>query len=196
MSIFDKKPKSYLAGPFFNPPQKDRISELERLLERVGCNYFSPMTHGGVIKPGDDPRVLDETFAMDHSEIERCDFMLVNLDFLLPTNTKLCLIEQRGDITGAPVHVIKQLYLSDPGSVWEMGAAYQYGKPILGLKTQGSQLNLMLARSCLCVTKSLEDLERVLQIFVSAVIDKDPKIYTSTVALIQSEYKWTGSEAG
>jgi len=193
VSIFDKTPRVYLASPFFNSPQKERVTAIEAILGRVKCDYFSPMSHGREIKPGDSPKVLDEVFTLDHSEIERCDFMVANLDYDLPTNVSSALIRVHPDLS---VTVLKHLYMPDSGVIWELGAAYQYGKPIIGLKTVGSQLNLMLARSCLCVVRNLTDLEDVLKEFVPAVVSRSSNKYVSTIAILRAQYAWKESEAG
>jgi len=189
MSVYDSKPKAYVAGPFFNPMQVTRMQEIETIIEKLNCPFFSPRIHGRTIQKGDDESVLDETFAMDHHEIERCDFMIANLDFLLLPDTGLYLLNPKSGFQ-------KQLYLPDPGTIWEMGAAYQYGKPILGIKTLGDQLNLMLARCCICVTRDIVSLSKAVEMFVPAVVSRDPKLYAATVAKVHIEYGWNGSEAG
>ena len=47
MEQLNRKPKVYIAGPFFNEPQTDLICKIQRILRQQGYPYYSPMLDSG-----------------------------------------------------------------------------------------------------------------------------------------------------
>lgn len=73
------KIKVYLAGPFFNDEQLERISFVENKLEEYGFDVFSPR-QASKIKPGSTHQDMIDTFEGNISHINDADFVLAILD--------------------------------------------------------------------------------------------------------------------
>jgi len=69
----------YLAGPFFNEEQEERIDYIEDLLDSLGYDIFSPR-QASKIKPGATTQDMLDTFKGNVTHIDDCDFMLAILD--------------------------------------------------------------------------------------------------------------------
>ena len=73
------KIKVYLAGPFFNEEQIERINFIEDLLESLDFDIFSPR-QASKIKPGATMQDMLDTFRGNVDGIEEADFVLAILD--------------------------------------------------------------------------------------------------------------------
>ena len=69
----------YLAGPFFNEEQLERISYIETKLDMYGLDVFSPR-HASLIKPGCSKEDMIETFKGNVTHIDKADLVLAVLD--------------------------------------------------------------------------------------------------------------------
>ena len=73
------KIKVYLAGPFFNEEQVERVNFIEDLLESLDFDIFSPR-QASKIKPGATIQDMLDTFRGNVDGIEEADFVLAILD--------------------------------------------------------------------------------------------------------------------
>lgn len=71
--------KVYLAGPFFNEEQVERINYLEDTLEKGFFDVFSPR-QASHIKPGCSKEDMIKTFEGNTTNIDKADFVLAVLD--------------------------------------------------------------------------------------------------------------------
>lgn len=75
----DGRIKVYLAGPFFNEEQIERIEFIETLLETYDFDIFSPR-QASLIKPGCSQEEMMKTFEGNVTHIDNADFVLAILD--------------------------------------------------------------------------------------------------------------------
>jgi nucleoside deoxyribosyltransferase len=71
--------KVYLAGPFFNEEQEERISYIENLLDTLNFDVFSPRKASKITKGCSQDDMLD-TFRGNVTHIDDADFVLAILD--------------------------------------------------------------------------------------------------------------------
>lgn len=71
--------KVYLAGPFFNDEQINRINFIEDLLDSYNFDIFSPR-QASLIKPGCTEDDMRKTFYGNTTNIDNADFVLAILD--------------------------------------------------------------------------------------------------------------------
>lgn len=128
--------KVYLASPFFNPEQIERIEYIEKLLEKIGFEVYSPRKDCSYkLTPTSSNEEREAVFADNIRHIEHSDLVLAVTDG------------------------------KDMGTIFEAGYAYGVDVPILYFaETLGTNLfNLMLAESALLGTyTSREQLEEIL----------------------------------
>lgn len=72
-------PKIYLAGPFFNEEQEERIEAIEQLLEKNHCDVFSPRQASKITKGCSQQDMID-TFNGNITHIDEADLVLAILD--------------------------------------------------------------------------------------------------------------------
>lgn len=75
----DGRIKVYLAGPFFNEEQIERINYIEDLLDKYNFDIFSPR-QASLIKPGCSQEDMIKTFEGNTFNIDKADFVLAILD--------------------------------------------------------------------------------------------------------------------
>ena len=75
----DNRIKVYLAGPFFNEEQIERINYIEDLLDKYDYDIFSPR-QASLIKPGCSKEDMIKTFEGNTFNIDKSDFVLAILD--------------------------------------------------------------------------------------------------------------------
>ena len=75
----DGRLKVYLAGPFFNEEQLERLQFIEALLSQMNYDVFSPM-RASKIKPGASHQDMVDTFNGNVTHIDEADFVLAILD--------------------------------------------------------------------------------------------------------------------
>lgn len=71
--------KVYLASPFFNEEQIERIEMVEKLLDENGFDVFSPRKEVLITKESTQDDMIN-AFKADVENIDDCDFMLAILD--------------------------------------------------------------------------------------------------------------------
>lgn len=150
----------YIAGPFFNPEQMAVIEGIEKTLTSLGVSYFSPVREGGLVANVPD-EVSAEVFCIDYMGIVHCHRVLA-----------ICTYEGADlwrTVGGADYYTPDQpnlnmfpVKLSDTGTVWEMGAAFDLDRPVIGYFPEGqlpAKMNLMLTECFVDIVHGLEELE-------------------------------------
>lgn len=124
--------KVYIASPFFNPEERNRIKRLVAYLYRNGLDtakYFIPMEH--FIKDADKLSNYEwskKVFEMDVNALKSSDLIIAVYDG----------------------------HYSDSGTAWEIGLGYALQIPIILLVTD---LKLDLSIMPLCSCKEVYDFE-------------------------------------
>lgn len=120
--------RCYLAGPFFNDEQIERVQRIRDKLILEGFEVFSPMHDAGILKPDSSDIDRQKVYEENVYSISKCDFVLVITDG------------------------------KDVGTMWEAGYAVGLNKPVIYFcETLGSKpFNVMLALSANGVYRSLE----------------------------------------
>ena len=75
----DGRLRVYLAGPFFNEEQVERINYIEDLLDKLNFDVFSPR-QASKITPNATKQDMIDTFEGNVSHINEADFVLAILD--------------------------------------------------------------------------------------------------------------------
>lgn len=158
----------YIAAPFFNEPQLAFVREVESAFETCKRTAFSPrLQHGPKPTPIKDKQHARLLFSENYRAIEACHVMVAWVDWMLPEGHELRIVEE------APSpHLPKECFqprsnplnLPDTGTVWEMGAAFGLGKPIVMLTRRAmyERVNIMLSESCVGVAYGIDDLKHYL----------------------------------
>ena len=71
--------KVYIASPFFNEEQLERVKYIERLLKRYNIEYFSPRIDTRV-KPDSTDEERKRAFADNIDAIKNCEYIIVVTD--------------------------------------------------------------------------------------------------------------------
>lgn len=124
----------YLAGPFFDDEQLERIGRVEKALDanpQVG-RVFSPRLNEIRDLEMGTPKWATETFQMDVQEIDKADVIVAMIDF-----------------------VDDQV---DSGTAFEIGYAFHSKKPLVILHEKSATVNLMIAESLRSYLVKAEDL--------------------------------------
>ena len=124
----------YLAGPFFDDEQIERISRVERALAANPQvdHVFSPRLNEIRDLVEGTPKWSDATFKMDTDEIDRADVVVALADY-----------------------VDDQV---DSGTAFEIGYAFHSGTPVVLLHEKDNKVNLMLSESLHAYLQRAEDL--------------------------------------
>ncbi|CAK8053813.1 nucleoside 2-deoxyribosyltransferase [Eupransor demetentiae] len=115
--------KVYLAGPFFNDEQLERVDRLEKVLAahpQIG-DVFSPRKHQHDQFELFSPEWREAAFKSDVDAIDGADVMVA-------------LIDDHDQFV-------------DAGTAWETGYASAKGVPVIMIKETAGSVNLMLAMS-------------------------------------------------
>ena len=138
----------YLAGPFFNEVQEASAWKLIALCKDHKIEYFAPIEQDSIkIKT---PEQAQKVFDSNTKNIEECEIILAQLEWLMPEHHELRVVKNIG-VQDSVSFLIESppLNLPDTGTVFEMGAGFLAGKEIIGYMTKPQEkLNLMLAQSC------------------------------------------------
>lgn len=123
------KQRAYIAAPFFNPIQVERVEFIKSVLDKQGISYYSPKDEK-VVSPTDTNKLWrKEVFESNVDNIIYSDFMIAI------TNDK------------------------DIGTIFEAGVAYHANIPIIYFaENLDGQFNLMLAESALAVFTNRDSL--------------------------------------
>jgi nucleoside 2-deoxyribosyltransferase len=193
----------YIAGPFFNDAQVDRIKFIEQCCERYGIIYFSPRIHAEPLVPTSDG--ITNVFLSDLDGIESSTLVFACLDWLLPENHILgeCQVSKNCYSSDGkqwseyspvdPEH--PDANIADPGTCMEIGFTYalmrhSVSRFLIGHLTKPTPLaNLMLTEACSAILPSEEMIDMFLRDWASVQNNTD------AIKLIDeySQYQWQGT---
>lgn len=125
--------KVYLASPFFNDIEIERVDKVKAVLDKLGLDVFSPKEHQNPEYEFGSREWRAVTFKNDVDHIDWCDIV---------------------------VAIISQGNYDDSGTAWELGYAYATGKPVVLVNLTGETINLMIADSLHALITSYEELEK------------------------------------
>lgn len=108
----------YLASPFFNEVEIERVKQVEEILKEKGINFFSPMRNQLEHHEAGTRHWSIEIFRNDVKYIDWCECVVAIYD---------------GNY-------------SDSGTAWELGYAYGTNKPVIVVHV-GENSNLMVHES-------------------------------------------------
>lgn len=125
----------YLAAPFFNDEQRAVCDSIERTFAKVGLPLYSPRLDGGVLRPDSSQEIIKSTFNENVLSIRTASWILAVIDDF------------------------------DPGTIWEMGAAFSLGVETLAFTSVPDRgLNVMLQGSSkLGFIHGVEELEGIIR---------------------------------
>lgn len=126
------KSKVYLASPFFNVVELERVDKVKEILDSKGLEVFSPKEHQNPDLEFGSIEWRRATFKNDVDHIEWCDVV---------------------------VAIISQGNYDDSGTAWELGYAYATEKPVVLVNLTGETINLMIADSLHALINSYEELK-------------------------------------
>lgn len=124
--------KIYLASPFFNDQEVERMEKVRDILRNRGFEVFVPKENQHPEYEFGTKEWRKATFNGDVSEINKADII---------------------------VSVICNGNYEDGGTSWELGYAYALKKPVVAINVTGEILNLMIADSVHAYLSSYEALE-------------------------------------
>jgi nucleoside 2-deoxyribosyltransferase len=204
---------AYVAGPFFN---KDQSAHYDAVVSAVEdhCRAYSVTRDGVVCPPTADQTQQDKAFSINAQKIEDCHFMVAILDYFgvdlrvtvedgntskVKMGEDLVEVSRAGKGTLASkaattgrhglTAILKPIALPDAGTVWEMGACYMCHKPVIGVLLGKQNVNLMLARGTIAISRSFDDLHDILDQLVPAI--EEGKNLPAVIAKIKSQ-QWAG----
>lgn len=123
--------KVYIASPFFNEEQLERVKFIEKELEKNGKEYFSPRTDT-YVKPNSTHEERKKAFTDNINAIKNCSYIIVVTD---------------GKDMGT---------IFEAGFAYSIDKPIVYFAETLG----DNPFNLMLAMSGITVCKSREELSK------------------------------------
>lgn len=124
--------KIYLASPFFNEKEIERVDKVKEILDAKGLEVFSPKEHQNKHLEFGSKEWRKATFENDVEHIDWCDVV---------------------------VAIISQGNYDDSGTAWELGYAYATKKPIVLINVTGETINLMIADSLHALITTYEELK-------------------------------------
>jgi hypothetical protein len=136
-------PKVYIAGPFFNDPQREIIARIEDLLTSMSIGFYSPRLHSGSAdftpEQRKDPKCWQRIYESNVKQMHVCGIVLAVIEYALPPNCGLYSIGNyepvpplviRKDLPGGRERVTTftaqtfgRVEIPDLGTAWEMGYA-------------------------------------------------------------------------
>ena len=122
------KNKLYIAAPFFTPEQLVTVQAVEALCKVNGWDCFSPRRDQPQYTKGDGIVAARNVFLRNVKELRACHTVLANIDDF------------------------------DPGTIWEMGFAFN-STTVIAFTTHDYGLNIMLAMSCSGFLKGLDEVD-------------------------------------
>ncbi len=124
--------KIYLASPFFNVVENERVDKVKEILDSKGLEVFSPKEHQNKHLEFGTIEWRKATFKNDVDHIDWCDCV---------------------------VAIICQGNYDDSGTAWELGYAYATNKPVILVNLTGEAINLMIADSLHALITSYDELK-------------------------------------
>lgn len=90
--ILYKTQLAYLAGPFFNAPQRDAALKIANMCGHYDQHYFAPvMQPGGGKNP--KPEDIERIFRANCGNLNKAAVVLVQLEWLLPPNREVRVVQ-------------------------------------------------------------------------------------------------------
>lgn len=122
--------KVYLASPFFDKEEKERMELVRDILREKQLEVFVPNEHQSPLEFG-TLEWRKETFSSDVNGIDAADVV---------------------------VAVICKGNYDDSGTAWEIGYSYATKKPVIAVNLTGETINLMIADSLHALVTSADEL--------------------------------------
>lgn len=124
--------KIYLASPFFDDAELERVDKVKEILDSKGLEVFSPKEHQNNHLEFGSMEWRKATFENDVKHIDWCDVV---------------------------VAIICKGNYDDSGTAWELGYAYATNKPVVLVNITGETINLMIADSLHALVTSYDELK-------------------------------------
>ena len=124
--------KIYLASPFFDDVELERVDKVKEILDSKGLEVFSPKEHQNEHLEFGSIEWRKATFENDVKHIDWCDVV---------------------------VAIICKGNYDDSGTAWELGYAYATNKPVVLVNITGETINLMIADSIHALITSYDELK-------------------------------------
>ena len=124
--------KVYLASPFFDDADLERVDKVKEILVSKGLDVFSPKEHQNEHLEFGSIEWRKATFENDVKHIDWCDVV---------------------------VAIICKGNYDDSGTAWELGYAYATNKPVVLVNITGETINLMIADSIHALITSYDELK-------------------------------------
>lgn len=124
--------KIYLASPFFNAEELNRMEIVKSILRKKELEVFAPFEHQNKHLEFGSMEWREATFKSDVDAIDACDIMVA--------------INCQGNY-------------DDAGTMWEIGYAFAKGIPVILFNNTDKTINLMIADSLHALIKSYDELE-------------------------------------
>lgn len=124
--------KVYLASPFFDDAELERVNKVKEILDSKGLEVFSPKEHQNEHLEFGSIEWRRATFENDVKHIDWCDVV---------------------------VAIICKGNYDDSGTAWELGYAYATNKPVVLVNITGETINLMIADSIHALITSYDELK-------------------------------------
>ena len=124
--------KVYLASPFFDDAELERVDKVKEILDSKGLEVFSPKEHQNEHLEFGSIEWRKATFENDVKHIDWCDVV---------------------------VAIICKGNYDDSGTAWELGYAYATNKPVVLVNITGETINLMIADSIHALIISYDELK-------------------------------------
>ena len=124
--------KVYLASPFFDDAELERVDKVKEILDSKGLEVFSPKEHQNEHLEFGSIEWRKATFDNDVKHIDWCDVV---------------------------VAIICKGNYDDSGTAWELGYAYATNKPVVLVNITGETINLMIADSIHALITSYDELK-------------------------------------
>ena len=124
--------KVYLASPFFDDSELERVNKVKEILDSKGLEVFSPKEHQNEHLEFGSIEWRKATFENDVKHIDWCDVV---------------------------VAIICKGNYDDSGTAWELGYAYATNKPVVLVNITGETINLMIADSIHALITSYDELK-------------------------------------
>lgn len=125
--------KIYLASPFFNEDEIERMERVLTILRNKGLDVFAPYEHQNKHLEFGSKEWRDATFRGDMQAIYDCDVI---------------------------VAIVSQGNYSDSGTTFEIGTGYILEKDLVIVNLSDKEVNLMIADSLDAYISSYEELEQ------------------------------------
>lgn len=125
--------KIYLASPFFNEGEIERMERVLTILRNKGLDVFAPYEHQNKHLEFGTKEWRDATFRGDMQAIYDCDVI---------------------------VAIVSQGNYSDSGTTFEIGTGYILEKDLVIVNLSDKEVNLMIADSLDAYISSYEELEQ------------------------------------